>query len=191
MGRAIGHFLLVVMAVLAFTPGVLAIERGGDIWNRTCVNNVETALFCDGLCSNPGAVIVNHTRICSTTCNNQTNSCDEPYNVPTEFFIFAITAFLAIAAIFIVIANKFKDDWGIINLLFYIAAMIFVVAAIGTMGSYFIMGQNAVYMIVNTTYLAVGFIFFIFVAYIIMRFIVNFAVKWMESLNTRGKGRKR
>ena len=186
MNKRLLFSLVAIMFFLAMLPFTLAAPTT-DLWNRTCINDVETSLFCNGLCTNPGAILVNHTKVCANGCNNQTYTCDEPYNVPSEFFALAILGFIGVAGLFIVIAKVFPDDWKIMPILFYIMAIFFIVMAVGVMGSFFMSGQAAVSLVVGAAYLAAALIMFIFIAYIIMRYVVSFAISFIKGLKKRGR----
>lgn len=96
-----------------------------------------------------------------------------------------VIGLLVIAGFFMVIAIKFKDDWGIMPILFFIAALIFIVAAVGIMGSFFLARQSGISNIINTVYFACALVLVIFVAYIIMRWIVAFAVKFLKDMEAK------
>jgi nitrate/nitrite transporter NarK len=190
MGRLGVGLVSALVSLALISIFVSNVSAAPDInpWNISCINGVEYDLLCDGLCSNPGAVVINHTRICAqfgTVCNNVTNSCDMAYNVPTDFFSLMIVGLLAIAAMFLVIAIKFPDDWGVVKTLFYISSLIFIVAAVGAMGSFFLANQTGLAQIVNSVYLACIFVLFIFVAYIILRWILAFAIRWLKDIEAK------
>jgi hypothetical protein len=185
MGRT---YLGLVGISLAFIISVLPLvsaESTIGVWNTTCVNNIETSLVCNGFCTDSGSVLFNHTQICQNGCNNETNTCDTAYNVPTDFFSLMVVGLLAIAGMFLVIAIKFPDDWGVVKTLFYISAMIVVVADIGVMGSFFLASQNDMSNIVNSVYLAAIFILILFVAYIILRWVLAFAIKFLRDVEAK------
>jgi hypothetical protein len=185
LNLALMAIFALILACSAYVPTVKA-----DLWNRTCINNVEYSLFCNGLCQNTGAVIVNHTQVCQFGCNNITNSCDTAYNVPSVDLWAIFFGLVAVSVIFFVIGKTFNDDWGVIHLLFYICGLIFITASVSILALSFGATQTGIINILNVVYLAVVLTTIVFMFYVFMRFLVKFALDWASSVAGKKRGKR-
>lgn len=158
-----------------------------DVWNRTCINGIETSLLCNGFCLG-GNIIFNHTVVCQSGCNVQTNTCNSAAGVSDSVFIMCVAVLVSLVAFMLFIADKFKDDWGVMTILFYIMSIIFMLLTVGLVGSYYTTTQNNIQLIMNTAYYVMGALVFVFIAYIIMRFILRFAVKFTRDTASKSHG---
>jgi hypothetical protein len=181
MGRNIAYLNASVMGIflMAF---ILTGTARADMWsNQTCINGVETSLVCNGVCT-ASTMLFNHTQTCRFGCNNQTYTCNQPTNLPEGIFSLTVLVFLAMAGMFALFAIKFKDDWGILTIIFYIMSMLFIVMTIGIIGSFLTIGQYELSTLINTAYFAAESVLFVFLLYIILRFVLRFALRFTESV---------
>lgn len=177
---------LLILGILIVATFLLPSAKA-DPWNRTCIGNIETDMLCNGVCVSTNITWINFKDCGGFGCNNQTNTCNSNYNVPYEFILLTIMSFLAIAGLFFYFGHKFVDDWGVMPLFFYIMGLAFILLSVGVVSSVFSVDQNKLSTVVGTSYLLAGFIFIIFMAYVVMRFSVNFTIKFIKDVNKRGR----